>query len=187
MQLISTPELDTQHWSVTARTRRGRLVRIRHLHDQDAPLLADMYLHLSNETRRLRFFKTSGDLPEAQLLHEAQVRAHVDDTFQVALVALADSDHVPAAVGVARFAQERTDPSTAEFAIVLRDDYQREGLGSLMIDILFKIARLRGVRHMRAICLAENDGIQRLIHNTGLEIDAHTSRGETTMMIELGE
>jgi hypothetical protein len=71
-------------------------------------------------------------------------------------------------------------------AITIRDDYQRDGLGGLLLDLVIQMAMVGGVRRIRAVSFAENEGVHRLIQRTSLPVRTTTSHGETTQIIELG-
>ena len=133
-------QTDSQHFvrghgTVTVVTRKGRNVRIRHIRPTDAGLLVDLFHHLSPETRRFRFFTALPDLPEDILWREARRYADFDEHKQAAFIALAREGGNDHAIGVVRLVLDKNDPDTAEFAIVLRDDYQREGLGRVCLNL----------------------------------------------------
>jgi acetyltransferase len=173
--------------AVEVATRRGRAVRIRHIRPEDDVLLVDLYHRLSPETRRLRFF-TSSEMPDTILAEQAFRFSHIDPRNAAALAAtVGAASGQEAIIGVARLARDADDPTTAELAIVIQDDYQREGLGTVLLDLLIQVALVRGFRRLRAVSLAENEGVQRLVHNTGLPVASHTIRGETTQIITLRE
>ena len=102
-----------------------------------------------------------------------------------AFIALAREDGKDHAIGVVRLVLDKNDPDTAEFAIVLRDDYQREGLGTIMLDLLLQLALVRGIKRLRGVSLADNEGVHRLIQKCGFPVTSHTSHGETTQIIHL--
>ncbi len=63
---------------------------------------------------------------------------------------------------MARFVRSPEDSSVAEFAIVVGDDWQGEGLGRELMGRLVDAAVTRGVRRFQATMLADNVAIQRL-------------------------
>ncbi|MFO7168135.1 MAG: GNAT family N-acetyltransferase [Chloroflexota bacterium] len=169
-----------------ATTRRGRAVCIRHITPEDDELLVELYKRLSPETRRLRFMSQHQDPPDELIWREAHRLSELNPHLAAALIATAvEDDGRDHAVGVARLARDADDPTTAEVAIVIRDDFQREGLGTLMIDLIIQVAMAGGLRRIRAVSLAENEAVQRLVLRTGLPVTTTTSRGETTQIITL--
>lgn len=174
------------HGSVTITPEHGRTVQVRHIVPQDADLLIDLFMHLSPETRRLRFFAPTVDPPDDVLRATTQRLATIDPLVQAALIATIEEQGGEHAVGVARLVGDADDSMIAEVAIVLRDDYQGKGLGTLLFDLLIQVAMVRGLKYLRAISLAENSVLHKLVRNTGLPITSTTRQGETTMIISLG-
>lgn len=173
--------------SVHIRTKRQREVLIRHMQPSDDRYLIDLFQNLSEETRRFRFFVPLSHVPRSYIAREARTLASIDVQTQAALIALTTDQETEQAIGVARLGIDKNDPTTAEFAIVLRDDYQREGLGTILLDLIVQVAIVRGLKKLRGISLAENDGIHYLINNLGLPVTNQTRRGETTSIIQLAE
>ncbi|HMO56265.1 MAG TPA: GNAT family N-acetyltransferase [Roseiflexaceae bacterium] len=175
----------TDRSQITLTTKRGRSVQIRHTTPDDSPLLVDLYHRLSPETRRLRFFTALPDLPDAVLLRHARAMTNFEPELQAMLIALVVEEGETRAVGVVHVARERNDPGTAELAIVIRDDYQREGLGAAMLDLLIQIALVRGIKRLRAVSMAANVGIQQLIRRLGHPVKTHIAHGEIEQVIAL--
>lgn len=175
------------HGQVTISTRRDRTVEIRHITARDDGLLVDLFHRLSSETRRLRFHRTTNNLPESIIWREAHSLSDLNPLLQAALIGVVNEQGQEHAIGVARLARDPDDPTTAEVALVIRDDYQHEGLGTVLFDLLIQVAMVRGLKCLRAVALEENHGIKRLVHNTGLPVTSKTMRGETTMLIALSD
>jgi len=175
------------HGSVTVTTRRERDVHIRHITAEDAALLIDLFGQLSPETRRLRFFAPKPDAPDEVLWPQAMRLSNINPLVEAALIGTVTEPTLERAVGVARLVRDADDATTAEVAIVLRDDYQREGLGTVLFDLLIQVAMVRGLKRLRVVSLAENAAVQRLVRKTGLPVTSRTLRGETTMIISLAD
>jgi acetyltransferase len=179
------------HGSTTLTSRRGREITIRHIRPNDDALLVDLFHHLSEQTRRLRFFSPLPDLPDTIVWREAKRLADIDPVHAAALIATINNSDSHSdreqAIGVARLAVDPHDESIAEPAIVLRDDYQGEGIGSVLFDILVQVAMVRGLKRLRALSLYENAAVNRLIHKLGLPVETHTSHGEMTSLIMIGD
>jgi len=96
----------------------------------------------------------------------------------MALVAVSKTDEREEIVAVARYA---IDPAkgSAEVAFVVRDDYQRKGLGSHLFRELIRSGRMRGVTTFEARVLATNKGMIRLFHTCALgPVESDLDRGE---------
>ena len=73
-------------------------------------------------------------------------------------------------IGVARLTIETANAAEGEFAIVMRDEYQRKGVGSKLMDALIQAARDRHVREITGHVLAANPGMTRFAQNLGFDV-----------------
>src|SRR6266700_2870429 len=113
----------------------GRRVGIRPIAPDDGPALRAAYDQLSDETKYKRFLAAKPHLTGS----DVRYLTNIDCERHVALVA------TPAAnpgeiLGVARFVIIPEDRETAEFAIVVGDPFQADGLGSALMERLAKEA-----------------------------------------------
>ena len=63
------------------------------------------------------------------------------------------------------------DNVTAEFAIMVRSDLQRRGLGRVLLHKMIEYLAGRGTQRMVGMVLRENDGMRELARALGLAID----------------
>jgi RimJ/RimL family protein N-acetyltransferase len=135
----------------------GRCVTVRHIRPADADLLMDFYARLSPEAGRQRFFHAHRVTAD-----ECQRMAAIEDNGGVALVALADEGTI---VADARCVPDTNNgkPGDAGFAIAIRDDHQRAGLGTLLVDDLVAAAASAGITTLVAEVLGDNVGMRRLL------------------------
>ncbi|GAB4129912.1 MAG: GNAT family N-acetyltransferase [Roseiflexaceae bacterium] len=171
--------------STTITSKRGRQVHVRHIRATDDTLLIDLFHRLSDESRRLRFHSPVPNYPDTFLRDMAHRMADLDPHQADALIATVQEEGHERAIGVARLAVDPDDQAIVEGAIVIRDDYQGEGIGSVLFDLIVQVAIVRGHRFMRALSLVENRAVHRLIERLGLPYSSQTSRGEVTTMIRL--
>jgi RimJ/RimL family protein N-acetyltransferase len=169
----------------TVATKAGQRITIRDLMPDDTGLLIGFFHQLSPGSRRQRFMSTVPDLPDELLRAEAQRLAIIDPATEAALIATAEHAGQAEAVGVVRMKRAGPADRAAEAAIVLRDDYQGQGLGTLLFDLMLRIAAEGGLEQIWIMCLAENTAMQRLVQGSGYPYTGTTSRGETTMAIRL--
>jgi GNAT superfamily N-acetyltransferase len=166
-------------------TKDGRQVTIRRITDSDTALLVDMYYHLSEETKRLRFHTIPRNLSEEQVWKEAMTLSHLDPQRQAALVAIIREDDGEHAVGVARFSRATPTDIEAETAIVVRDDYQSAGIGKKLLYHLSEVARSMDIKKFNAWVLTENQRVLGIISNLNFPVELKTSRGETHVIVRL--
>lgn len=106
----------------------GTVIRLRLIRPEDERLLQEFAAHMSPEDFRLRFFAAMRGLS-----HKLAARlSHIDYDRDIAVLAFAeDAEEV---LGVARFAGD-PDNHVAEFAIAVRTDWKRHGLGHLLMAL----------------------------------------------------
>lgn len=166
-------------------TRSGTPVKIRHITADDAGRLVEMYGRLSERTLALRFATVVINVPMERVIQEATHLATLNPENADALVALIDEggqDHI---VAVARLAG--ADDISAEFAMTVRDDFQGQGVGSYLFDLLIQVALVRGLEYLTASVLAENRPMMELIRRSGFPVEVHTSHGESEIKLFLTE
>ncbi len=141
------------------RLRSGRRVGIRPIQPDDGPRLQAAYERLSPESRYRRFLALKPHLTAG----EARYLAEIDGATHVAEVATT-LDEPPKIVAVARFVRGvDNDPDAAEFAIVVYDEFQGDGLGTELLERLVVAARKLGIARFRASVLASNEAAHRLM------------------------
>jgi GNAT superfamily N-acetyltransferase len=128
-------------------------VEIRALAPADREGLAQAFSRLSEQTRRRRFHGLARRLGESDLDRLTQIDHHAHE----ALAAIVpDTGRI---VGVARYIALRHEPTAAEVAIAVVDEWQRRGIGRRLMSGLIGRARAAGVRRL----LAYVDGDNRLV------------------------
>ncbi len=154
---------DVSTTPVQLRLRDGRPVILRPLVAADAEGLRRGLALLSPRSRYLRFHAAVDHLTEAQ----AKMLADVDQVDHVAIAAVDPARPDLPGIGVARFVREHDDPTVAEAAVTVLDDYQGLGLGTLLLAALAASARSHGVRTLRNYVLTSNPGMLELLTTLG--------------------
>ncbi|MBN1221160.1 MAG: GNAT family N-acetyltransferase [Anaerolineae bacterium] len=168
-------------------TPSGQKIAIRLIEKTDTDLLVEMFEKLSPESRRLRFQLYTARIPEERMRQEAKALTDCDPQRHLAVVAtITGDDSQEHAVGVAHFARATPKATDAEVAIVVRDDFQRKGLGKHLLRTLANIARQRGVTHFTAWILAENIRLMKLVKGMELkDVESETRHGEQKIRVPL--
>ena len=134
-------------------------VLIRPIRADDGERLRDSHARLSPESRYRRFLAAKPYLSGA----DARYLVELDGCDHYALVAtLPELDDEPI-VAVARYIRAPENREVAELAIVVNDDFQKQGMGAELVQRLAQAAVSRGITRFRATMLADNVGIQRLL------------------------
>ncbi len=149
--------------------RDGAQLRIRAIRPADEPRLEALFERLTPQTIYQRFFTWYRRLPAAWY----REFANVDYRARLALVAEDVTADGVRLRGIAQW-EPGDAPATAEIAVLVEDDWQSRGLGTILLTELFAAARGRGVDRFCADVLAENERMLRLLRRL-TEIRASTT------------
>jgi GNAT superfamily N-acetyltransferase len=156
--------------------RDGRTVQVRAVEAEDVDRLRRLFFRLSPATVHLRFFQPVKTPSERMLRH----LAGVDHDRREALAAVYDDE----IVAVARF--DRWDGrNAAEVAILVQDDWQATGLGTLLMNELAAEARDHGLTEFTATVLGENRRALSLLHHLSHDSRVHLDHGEWELSIPI--
>lgn len=137
--------------TVTEKLRNGQVVTIRPLDRADIDLEREFITGLSPESRHFRFLGGGGAPSEKQL----QQLTDIDHDKREAFIALIEQDGQESEIGVSRYALD-ANGKAAECAVVIGDDWQTQGLGTLLLNRLIETARARGIDQLYSIDSAVN-------------------------------
>jgi len=164
-----------------AATLDGRELRLRPIRPEDFAQHKRFISRCSAEDLHARFLSSFRELPDGEIARLTQI----DYDREMAFIAeAADPRGATETLGVARVA---TDPDNleAEFAILVRSDCRRRGLGRLLLAKLIRYCRERGTARMSSSVLTGNARMLGL--GAALGFTARLAeRGIMQMTLELG-
>jgi len=161
------------------RLRDGRSVVLRPIRPEDEPLEHELIAKLSPESSRFRFFYIL-----KEITHEMLSRfCNIDYDREMAIIAEHTSDGKRRNVGVGRLIVE-PGGETGEYAIVVADDFQGNGLGLKLLDMLIGIAHDKGLKSIYGIVLNDNTKMIELAKKVGFKAQ-QLSDEETRVTLEL--
>jgi acetyltransferase len=138
---------------------------VRPIRRDDALALDEGLRRLSATSRVRRFFydKQRYSVDELERLTE------FDPTRHLALVCIRmdETGRELEGLSVARCFREPQEPEIAEFAIATLDDWQRRGIGRILVQALAGVAWEAGIRRWRAVFLTENLPTRKLLSLIG--------------------
>src|SRR5947208_1965562 len=141
----------------------GSSVLVRAIEPGDEPRLHEAFSRMSERSVYFRFFSPLKRLPE-EVAHRL---ARVDYDQRFALVA---TTHRPDAqehiLGVARY-DRAPGTTTAEVAVAVVDEAQRQGIGSGLLSLLARVAGRHGIDQLTLIVLPENQTMLGLLRRLG--------------------
>jgi RimJ/RimL family protein N-acetyltransferase len=150
----------------------GTRIRIRPIEPGDKPRLAAAIGQLSAESIRRRFLAAKPSLSRSELRYLTEI----DGDHHLALVAVLEDDPEQLA-GVARCVRLEPGGDVAEFAIVVGDSLQRQGLGTVLATALADAACRVGIRRFAATTLADNVAVQALLDAFAARLEHHARAG----------
>lgn len=139
------------------------IASLRPIRPEDKDGLVQGLASLSLETRRRRFLSAKPRFTSAELRYLTEVDQH----DHVAWVA----EHEGRIVGVGRFVRLRESPDTAEFAIVVADDWQGQGVGRALAVTLRDQALRHGIRRFTATAFSDNVAVRNLLATIGERLE----------------
>ena len=167
------------------RSTRGHLIATRHVAPSDSGLLTELLSGLSAQSLFLRYCMPMPRMAPEMVAREVARLGQPQSTQQLTIVALAEVGGVEQAIAVAELVRDTSSPAVAEIALVVADAYQRQGIGSALCAYLLAAARRQGVAALRAMALAENTAVRRMVARSGAPYSAETRQGMTTIQIDL--
>lgn len=144
---------------------------LRPIRPEDEPLMIKFHERLSEESVYLRYFRAFQLSQRVE--HERLTRiCHVDYDRQLALVITwknpeTNEDEIVAVGRLTRLA----NPEEAEYAILVRDDFQRQGLGTKLLESLLQFGRDEGIKRILAYMLRENRAMIKISEKLGFRLE----------------
>jgi acetyltransferase len=153
----------------THTTRSGEPVTIRPIRPEDEPKLVTFHERLSERSVYLRY--ASLMKLEQRVAHERLARiCFIDYDREMALVAeRTDEDGTEQIVGVGRLTQQ-PGRNEAEFAMLVIDEFQEEGIGTELLRRLVQVGEDEGLDRITADILEQNRAMQRVCEKLDFDI-----------------
>lgn len=161
--------------------RDGTRMRMRPIQPCDTDRLRTFHAHLSRDTVIFRFFHY---MPELSL-RDAEHFTHLDYDNRMALVATLGEGDQERIVAVVRY--DRLDPSSAEVAFVVADEWQGHGIATALLLQLAAYARARGITRLIAITLATNLRMLEVLRHCGYPMSLHGEHSEDEVSLDISK
>lgn len=139
----------------------GSRVRLRLTRPTDLPKIQAFLEALSPQTRARRFLAATPTLPDHVIRHFA----FYDPRERLTLAATMPIDGVEEIVGLADVALLAT--GLGEIGVVVADDSQGRGVGTLLSEAVASLAIQRGATHLKAEMLDDNAQMLHLMQRLG--------------------
>jgi acetyltransferase len=168
-------------WTLPNKTH----VTLRPIRPEDEPVIAKFHETLSEQSVYYRYFAAL-KLPQ-RIAHERLMRICFNDyDREIALVVDYKkpnaSDHE--ILGVGRLSKVH-GTNEAEFALLVSDPWQKQGLGTELLKLLVQVGRSEKLDRIIGYILLENRAMQHLCQKAGFELVHDAQGGEYKAVIQL--
>ncbi len=142
-------------------------ITIRPIRPEDEPLVIDFHSSLSDYSVYLRYFHPMKY--SARIAHERLTRICFNDyDREIALVAERQEPETKI-LGISRLSKKHGLPE-AEFAMLVADPYQGQGIGTELLTRLIEVARWERIERLTGEVLSENEAMRRLCKRIGFHL-----------------
>lgn len=164
-------------------TRTGRQMTIRPIRPEDEPLMVKFHESLSNRTVVLRYARPV-ELRE-RVEHERLSRISFIDYDREMVLVVEDTDEFTGDKEIAAVGRVNKiyGTSDGEFAIIVVDRYQRQGIGTDLMMKLADVARAEGLERMIGYITPDNEHMRAVCKRMGFELENGSER--TTAILNL--
>mmetsp|Transcript_11825 Transcript_11825/g.20788 ORF Transcript_11825/g.20788 Transcript_11825/m.20788 type:complete len:797 (-) Transcript_11825:1554-3944(-) len=164
-------------------SKKGRVMLIRAIMPEDEPLIVDFHKRISEESVYTRYL--SDMRYEDRVSHNRLIRVcHVDYDRDIAIIAMDQSSSTGKLVAAARLTKEH-GRNTAEFSMLVADDYQGEGLGGKLLRELIEHAKADGLDAIEAVVLQTNRAMIHVAEKAGFECIYDKEEGVVKQFLNL--
>jgi acetyltransferase len=144
----------------------GRQMLIRPIRPEDTPQHRAFLARIAPQDMYTRFFRLVREFPEVDLAHLTQI----DYDREMAFIAVGRTESGEEEIlGVARACAD-PDNAAAEFAVLVRSDLKRKGLGRLLMQKLLHYCRTRGTQRLWGLVLSDNAAMLQLAKSLGFRV-----------------
>lgn len=159
--------------------RDGTLVQLRPIHPIDGDSAVEFKKKVSKKSIHDRFLGYNPKISPKLVKRLTEI----DYEDEMAIVAEIQTPTKKELIAVARIAPE--DDHNVEFAIIIADNWQGKGLGSILTDTMIEVAKDLGFRKIYALVFNKNKQMLRLLEKrnfTFREEDELTTCAELTLI-----
>lgn len=161
--------------------RSGRRVLLRPYRSGDEKAYRDLFSKLKPKDIWFRYFSYLKDAPEFELKKFRNINYAADLKF---IANASDRGKAPEMIGVIGLSFD-VKQSIAEFALIVRSDQKRQGLGRIMLNKIIGYARCQGYRRLVADVLRHNFAMLNLSIALGFEQHHIPGDEEVTIYLNL--
>ncbi len=153
-------------------TETGLEIFLRPAKISDEPLLKEFVYSLSDQSLYRRFISRRTDMPH-EFLQKFVIIDYAEEMAIFAVIGHAQKEEI---IGVGRYYIDK-NTHTAEAAFVVRDDFQKRGIGTELLKYLTYLAQKQGLLGFTADVLVDNKPMLHVFQKMGFDIQKSISAG----------
>jgi len=165
----------------TIRLPSGREVFVRPIRPEDAPAHREFIARITPDDLRFRFLGVTRDVPPSEMARLTQI----DYDREMAFIAIApNASGEDETLAVVRTVGN-PDNTKADFAVMVRSDLKRSGLGSALMQKMIRYCKSRGTQEIVGEVLADNQAMLNLTTRLGFTVKPlpETGRCEVRLLL----
>jgi len=170
-----------ERWEMSHTFEDGTRLFFRPIKMTDEEMMKDLFYRLSEQTIYHRFFRSLKSMPHRDLVHFV----HIDYTNEMGIVGIVQDPDKPEReeiICIGRYYLNRAT-NIAEVSYLVRDDYQKRGIGSYLVKYLARIARENGIAGFEAEILPDNPPAMKVLHKLGFPVETIASAGNYQLRV----
>lgn len=153
-------------------TSKGLDILLRPAKITDEPLLKEFFYDLSEESLYKRFFSARTDMPHKRL----QDFVAIDYSRKMEILATKREKEKETIVGIGQY-ELNSDMHSAEVALVVKDSFQGQGVGRVLLSYLIYLARRQGLLGFTGEVLVANRSMVSLFEKMGFDTEKRSEEG----------
>jgi acyl-CoA hydrolase/GNAT superfamily N-acetyltransferase len=146
-------------------TSKGLQVLLRPVKISDESLVKDLFYSLSDQSLYRRFISVRRDMPHERL----QEFVVIDYTQELVILATVGKEENEEVVGIGQYGIGQ-DVHSAEVAFAVREEDQKKGIGTGLLDYLIYLGKRNGLLAFDAEVLYENKPMLSIFEKAGFQI-----------------
>ena len=175
--------IDAANYVKTEILKNGESVEIRSICPDDKSMITEAFQNLEPESIYTRFFYQKRTLTQSEL----NTATEVDFEDVVALVVTAGEEANKIIIGGGRYVvlDNTESQPRAEVAFTVEEDYHGQGIASLLLKHLARIARSKGLSYFIAEVLPKNRAMLKVFSRSGLPMKQKSQDGVVHISLSL--
>ena len=158
---------------------KGKFLRVGSVLPHNKKQISEGLRDMSPESIRNRFLGSKRDFSEKEL----EYLTTLDGWNHYAIGMEERQTH--RGVAIIRLVRASHSETEAEVAITIIDEYQKKGLGTFLMNLIFLAASERKIERLSFTFLPGNEGILRLIQKAGIPLPGPHTHDYVQMFIEM--